>query len=286
MEPEISIYEIFAIVILALFFIVVAISFFFGIVLIQAEHVFASIFNRPFYIHYYPFPKKLSESQKYLLRQHSPFYMRLSKKRQGWFEHRVFRFIDHYQFIGREGFEITDEVRIRIAAIYVMLTFGMRIYLIPVMDKIIVYPSIYMSKSTNEYHKGEFNPRVRAVVFSWEDFLSGIDVHNDNVNLGIHEFAHVLHHHGRIAADVSASIFTSVYQRILKEISHPPNRQRLLESDYFRQYGLTNHFEFLAVIVEHYFETPDEFRSTFPELYQNVSRMLNHKHKIISALPA
>ncbi len=278
MEQELTMPEIIAIIILAIFFIIVAISFFFGIIIIQAEHTFAQIFNRPFYVHCYPFPRRLTDAHKFVLRQHSSFYKRLSERRKRWFEHRVSRFINTYQFIGRDGFEITDEIKIRIALVYVMLTFGMRNYLISVMDKIIVYPSIYLSTSTQEYHKGEFHPRFRAVVFSWEDFVSGNDVANDNVNLGIHEFAHVIHHHGKCGSDVSAGIFVSVYQKILKEVSHPPNRQRLLESEYFRKYGLTNHYEFLAVIVENYFETPDKFKTAFPELYRNVSRMLNHKH--------
>ncbi|MFD0777392.1 hypothetical protein ACFQZF_01445 [Flavobacterium myungsuense] len=31
----------------------------------------------------------------------------------------------------------------------------------------------------------------------------------------------------------------------------------------------------MSVIIEHFFETPDQFKIEFPELYINVSKMLN-----------
>jgi Mlc titration factor MtfA (ptsG expression regulator) len=54
-----------------------------------------------------------------------------------------------------------------IAATFVMLTFGMRHYLIDVFDKIIIYPQPYFS-TIKEYHKGEFNPGMKLLVFSWK----------------------------------------------------------------------------------------------------------------------
>jgi Mlc titration factor MtfA (ptsG expression regulator) len=190
----------------------------------------------------------------------------------------VATFINRYEFIGREDFLITDEVKVLISATSIMLTFGMRKYLFNVIDTIVVYPSSYYSTSNEAYHKGEFNPRMKALVFSWEDFLHGYEINNDNLNLGLHEFSHVMHFHGLKSEDASAVIFNRVYNQIQKEINHPPNRERLINSDYFRIYAYTNSFEFLSVIVEHYFETPQQFQKEFPELYLNVSKMLNHQH--------
>jgi Mlc titration factor MtfA (ptsG expression regulator) len=278
MEQELSPFEIAAAVIFALFFIGAALSFFFGILIIQLEHAYAGLFNRPFYVHLYPFPKPLDSGRQFLLRQHSAFYARLSSRHKRYFEHRMVRFLEHYTFIGREDFAVTDDVRVRIAAIYVMMTFGMRRYLVAVFDKIIVYPDIYESAITGEHHKGEFNPRHKAVVFSWPDFVAGQEHSADNINLGIHEFSHVLHYHGTKSPDISSKIFLDAFERIRKEVHHPKNRQALLDSGYFRDYAYENAFEFVAVILEHYFETPEEFESKFPRLYGHVSRMLNHKH--------
>ncbi|RZJ67179.1 MAG: hypothetical protein EOO50_06555 [Flavobacterium sp.] len=275
---DLSIPEI-VVVSLVLFLVVFGfLSLVFSIFYLQTERVYAFIFKKPFYVHYYPFPKCLETANQSLLRQHSTFYNRLTPKRKIYFEHRICRFIDRYEFIGREDFEVTDEVKIRIAISYITLSFGMRNYLLDIFDRVIVYPGAYYSKYSESYHKGEFNPGMRAIAFSWQDFVAGNDIANDNLNLGIHEFAHVLHYHGTKHSDVSAAIFTQVYDRISDEVSHPGNRQRLTDAGYFRDYAFTNTYEFLAVILEHYFETPQEFKAKFPPLYANVSKMLNHKH--------
>ncbi|WP_410603855.1 zinc-dependent peptidase, partial [Bacillus sp. SIMBA_008] len=50
--------------------------------------------------------------------------------------------------------------------------------------------------------------------------------------------------------------------------------------EYFREYAYTNKFEFLAVILEHFFETPEIFKREFPELYLNVKTMINFKEEV------
>jgi hypothetical protein len=63
-----------------------------------------------------------------------------------------------------------------IAGTYVMLTFGMS-YLVNLFDKIIIYPSFFYRKSSAS--QGEFNPRMKAVVFRGR-FHYGISASNDN----------------------------------------------------------------------------------------------------------
>jgi Mlc titration factor MtfA (ptsG expression regulator) len=250
----------------------------FSFVFTVSEDNYGLIFNKPFFVHWYPKRQTLTADQLYVLNKKVQFYNKLSDKKKRYFEHRVATFINRYEFIGREDFLITDEVKVLISATSIMLTFGMRKYLFNVIDTIVVYPSSYYSTSNEAYHKGEFNPRMKALVFSWEDFLHGYEINNDNLNLGLHEFSHVMHFHGLNSEDASAVIFNRVYNQIQKEINHPANRERLINSDYFRIYAYTNSFEFLSVIVEHYFETPQQFQKEFPALYQNVSKMLNHQH--------
>jgi Mlc titration factor MtfA (ptsG expression regulator) len=230
------------------------------------------------FVHFYPKINSLSPNQLHILKTQFPFYSNLNDKKKKYFEHRVAKFIDKYNFIGKEDFVITDEVKVLIASTSVMITFGMRKYLFEVIESIIVYPSIYYSTISEDYHKGEFNPRMKAIVFSWEDFIEGFQNNQDNLNLGIHEFSHVLHYHGLKNEDASSLLFSRHFNQIQKEVNHPPNKEKLINSNYFRVYAYTNQFEFLAVIIEHYFETPAQFQIEFPELYEKVSLMLNHKH--------
>jgi Mlc titration factor MtfA (ptsG expression regulator) len=235
---------------------------FFGFLLVAIfkflEYAFGLVFGKPLFVHFCPFPKKISPEALQFLKVQFPFYVRLSDKEKVYFEHRVARFLDKYEFVSREGFVITEEVKVHVVATLAMLSFGMREYLSDVF-----------------YHKGEFNPNTKTVVFSWEDFQKGFDISSDNLNLGIHEFAHVLHHQGLQSNDSGAVLFSRMYKIINEEVSDSLFREQLIQSDYFRVYAFTNQFEFLAVILEHYFETPLEFEKRFPQLYKNVSLMLN-----------
>jgi Mlc titration factor MtfA (ptsG expression regulator) len=153
----------------------------------------------------------------------------------------------------------------------------MRNYLYKVIDKIIIFPNEYYSTINEAYRKAEFNPRYKAIVFSWSDFAAGFDTASDNLNLGIHEFTHVLHYNSLKSDAASATIFTRWFTKINKEVNNPLNRNRLINSNYFRVHAYTNAFEFLAVIIEHFFESPEDFRQEFPELYSKVALMLNQK---------
>ncbi len=262
----------------ALFLILVILILFFKIIFSLSEYNYGLFFNKPFYIHNYFKIKSLPANQFYVLSSNFKFYNSLSDKEKKYFEHRVASFIDKYEFIGKEDFLITDEVKVLIASTAVMLTFGMRQYLFDVIERIIVYPNEYFSTTTEEYFKGEFNPRMKTVVFSWKDFKNGYALTSDNLNLGIHEFTHVLHFHALKSEDASSLIFTRMFKQINEEVNHPKNRQKLIESNFFRVYAYTNQFEFLAVIIEHFFESPDLFKHEFPELFDKVSKMLNFKN--------
>ncbi|TRW99938.1 zinc-dependent peptidase [Flavobacterium gawalongense] len=239
------------------------------------------LFNKPLYIHWYPLSKKLKLNQRQILVNEFPFYNRLSAKRKMYFEHRVKEFISNYQFIGNE-IVITEQMQMLIAGTYVMLTFGMRNYLVRLFDKIIIYPSSYYSTVNQEYHKGEFNPKMKAVIFSWEDFLLGHATSNDNINLGLHEFSHVLHFHCLKSNDPSAIIFFDEFNEVIKYYTDQNLNNELQQKGYFRLYAYENQFEFLSVILEHFFETSRIFKTTHPELYKHIAVMINFKEKYLN----
>jgi Mlc titration factor MtfA (ptsG expression regulator) len=238
------------------------------------EPAYVLFFNKPLYIHWYPFSKELKSNQRQILINDFPFYNGLSPKRKMYFEHRVNEFIANYKFIGKE-IVITEQMQMLIAGTYVMLTFGMRNYLIRLFNKIIIYPSSYYSTSNQEFHKGEFNPKMKAIVFSWEDFLLGHSTSNDNINLGLHEFSHVLHFHCLKSNDPSAIIFFDEFKEVIKYYTDPNLNMELKQKGYFRLYAYADQFEFLSVILEHFFETPRIFKTTHPELFSHIVAMIN-----------
>lgn len=237
------------------------------------------IAKKPLFRHFYLFRKDLNANQKRILKTEFNFYKRLDSKQQKYFRHRVFKFISQVEFVGKEGANIDDEKKVLVAATAVMLTFGYRDYSINLVDKILIYPSTFYSTVDENYHKGHFNPGYRAIILSWEDFLHGYKVSDDNLNLGIHEFVHALHLsylNSKENNDISAHIFKSSLEALTEYLDSDSKRKQKMEnSTYFRSYAFENDFEFIAVVIETFIETPSEFRSHFPEVYKHVKQMLN-----------
>ena len=161
-----------------------------------------------------------------------------------------------------------------------MLTFGFRDYLIGSVSTIIIYPDTFYSQTKQAYHKGEFNPFYSALALSWKDFKQGHAINNDNLNLGIHEFAHAIHYNSKKESDISSVIFTESINELMRLLSQDkPLRDALIKSNYLRGYAFTNSFEFLAVIIENFIETPQMFKAQFPQIYFKVKQMLNFNMK-------
>lgn len=236
----------------------------------------AFLFDRNPTIHTAKRKRKLSRLQKGILVENVDFYKKINKKHQEYFEHRLSTFIRTYKFIGRDGYEVNAETKVLIGASYIMLTFGKRKYITDIFDKIIVYPDIFLSTVTKRKHKGEFNPKYKTVVFSWKHFMEGILVKDDNLNLGIHEFTHIVHIKSMQRRDMSSKVFKKEYERLIDYLQdNKPVREKILSSNYFRRYAFENQYEFMAVLIESFIETPREFKAQFPRIYRKIKRMLN-----------
>jgi Mlc titration factor MtfA (ptsG expression regulator) len=230
----------------------------------------------PFFLVHAHFPlKKLSEREKFILQSEVDYYKRLPEKKKKYFEHRVVIFLLKHPIIPRENIVVTPQMRVLIASASVALTFGFKRYTYTSFRSILVYPDIYFSSITEQYHKGEFNPKSQVLVFSWKHFLEGNSITNDNINLGLHEFAHALHFEMKMEQHPNSNYFKKYFLKLLLEIRKAEKREKLLNTTYFRQYAFENKYEFLAVLIENYFETPDVFQKEFPVFYQKIRRMLN-----------
>ena len=261
---------IIAVFVTALLFLIVYFSF------RMFELAYVMRKKRPLYNHVYLKLRKLNSNEQSILRNRFKFYKKFNEKQKLHFEHRVASFIIDKTFIGREGQQITDDIKVLVSATAVMLTFGFRDFYIGLMDKIFVYPDEFYSNMNDAYHKGEFNPRLNALVISWKHFEQGFNISNDNLNLGIHEFAHAIHLNSMKERDVSSTIFKDSFKELTDYLSENKSlRDELIASEYFRDYAFTNQFEFLAVVIESFIETPTEFKNQFPKIYSYTKQMLN-----------
>ncbi|WP_452225138.1 zinc-dependent peptidase [Lacinutrix chionoecetis] len=239
----------------------------------QVEH----FTKKQFFTHLYFRKKTLPVAYKSILKQKFNFYSRLTASQKKNFDHRLQYFLTNWEFIGK-NIEITNTMKLLISATAAKLTFGFREYKIENIDKVIIYPEIYYSNINKEMHKGEFNMAYKALIFSWEDFLKGYAITNDNLNLAVHECIHAIHFNflrTRKYSTSSAIFLDSFYELTHMLDNNEVLKEKLINSGYLRSYAFENQFEFVSVLVENFIETPSEFRSKFPRIYSKVKEMLN-----------
>lgn len=188
------------------------------------------------------------------------------------------------RFEGVGGLEMSDEIRVTIAAQACLLLLHLDDDGYPALSTILVYPSAYRAHETEH---GEFGmvteiEQVRAgeaynaetIVLSWDDVVGGGTGDGDGHNVVLHEFAHqldmedrssngapLLADEGRYAA--WSRVLGHEYARLQDAVEH---HQRTLMDPY----GSQSPAEFFAVATETFFEKPIELRSEHPELYEQL----------------
>lgn len=224
---------------------------------------------------------RLTQQQEYLLNTKFKYYRRLNPIDRKQFNHRVRKFIKNKEFIGREGVVITDDMKLLLAANAIMLSFGFGKYELYNFSKILIYPQEYYSTITKQYHKGEANTRG-IVVVSWKHFKEGIDDDADNLNLGIHEFAHAYWQEAKELIgdheemqEYGEPSMTHNFLAFSDLFADPKYKEMLQQDEILRGYAFTNRDEFFAVTCEYFFETPKQLQKNAPRLYGILSKMLN-----------
>ena len=220
------------------------------------------------------FPPKMDNKKRQILSNNCNFYSNLNSSEKERFEGRVMLFLKEVTFSARKII-LNDEIKLTVAGVAVSLTFGLYDWNYPLLKRLIIYPSTYYSKITKNKHKGEYNPSFKLIVFSWKDFKHGIKYESDNLNLGLHEFTHALYFSFLKSDSNDAIRFIENFNQILLHLKDENLKNQLLNAKYFRDYAFKNKYEFIAVLIEHFFETPKEFKDKFPYIYENLVMMLN-----------
>lgn len=201
------------------------------------------------------------------------YYRNLPSRQKKLFIKRVLVFIKSAKIIGKQGFQVTYEVKLLIAASAVQLTFGLERFILPKFRTFFIYKDIYYNQLTNQYHKGEVNPKGLTVI-SWKHFVAGYVNPGDKINVGLHEMAHAF-----LLNTMYTDLHDPKLDEFLVKVIHLSKAEiekiKASESHFFRDYAKENIHEFFAVAVEHFFEAPVEFRNELPQLYKYLARLLN-----------
>ncbi|MGJ8664267.1 MAG: zinc-dependent peptidase [Marinicella sp.] len=184
-------------------------------------------------------------------------------------------FLAEKYFSGHAGLEVTDEMRVTIAAQACLLLLNRKHNYYPHLKTIMIYPAGFKNPNHEDkpgHHLGESWVRG-PVVLSWADAKHGGLNTKDGNNVVIHEFAHQLDQidgagDGRPPFDSS---HIKTWGKVLsKEFKSLMVKAKLRKRSFFNHYGATNPAEFFAVISEHFYEQPKTFLRKHPDLYQTL----------------
>jgi MtfA peptidase len=207
-----------------------------------------------------------------LLKKIDPWHEQMTAKQKHKFKIRFNDFLRTTKFIFKDGIPADKQPFIKkiIASGAARLSFQLSRKAFDQYDRLIVYEHSYYSTINHAYHKGEVNPGVGFIVFSFTSIMEGYS-EREGVNLVYHELAHALWlEHKLLPYDVFNEASFVAYE---KEAELELGRSRETDDHFFRAYAYTNLAEFFAVSVENFFERPTEFKSALPHLYAPLSKL-------------
>ncbi|MCG3188257.1 MAG: Protein MtfA [Burkholderiaceae bacterium] len=188
-------------------------------------------------------------------------------------------------FIGCAGLEVTDEIRVTIAAQAAFLLLG-RGGSFSNLREVLVYPGHFVVPrsqtgaggvvhQTRDVLAGESWQRGQ-VILAWDAVLDGAGDPHDGANVVMHEFAHQLDQDTG-AANGAPYVGRGAQQRdwarvMNREFGALHARLARAEPSLIGPYAATSPAEFFAVTTELFFETPEALANERPELYEQLER--------------
>jgi len=226
-----------------------------------------------------PFPTEWQQ----IVQKNVPIYNRLPDSLKEQLHGLVNVFIAEKKFEGCGGLEITDEIRVTIAAQASMLLLNRRVGYFRKLHTILVYPHTYVART--ESHNGTVTVNGQSirlgeswqngpVVLAWDSVTGGTLNITDARNVILHEFAHQLDQEDGTADGAPILEHRSGYltwARVLsKEYEALQRKKRKGGRAVMSKYGATNPAEFFAVATETFFEKPKQMKKKHPELYDEL----------------
>lgn len=227
-----------------------------------------------------PFPA----AWRTVLQQRVPYVGALPADLQSQLQQHIQVFLAEKAFIGCDGLEVSDEMRVTIAAHACLLILNRRPDYYPELRQILVYPGSFVvdQAHTDDIGVAHHARAVLAgeswsqglVVLSWQDTLDGAADPGDGQNVAIHEFAHQLDQQSGVANGAPLLARRAHYKRwsqvLGAEFRLLQRRAALGVDTLFSDYGATDPAEFFAVISEVFFEQPRRMADEHPALYQEL----------------
>jgi Mlc titration factor MtfA (ptsG expression regulator) len=220
-----------------------------------------------------------------LLRRNVPLYKRMPAQLQDELRGYVNIFLAEKIFVGCDGLEVTDEMRVTVAGNACVLLLKRAPDHFDGFRSILLYPTTFAAplvEYDGEVVTEHFDARSGEswdggpVILAWSDVLEGIRDPHDGHNVVLHEFAHKLDEENggvdglpilREADDYEdwARVFT-------REFADLVDKAQQHHHAFLDEYGATSPPEFFAVATEAFFERGELMRRRLPDLYLQLQK--------------
>lgn len=216
-----------------------------------------------------------------------PLYRAMPAPLRAQLHGHVHVFLEEKIFVGCGGLEMSDEIRVTIAAQACVLLLNRITDYYPGFATILVYPDTYVARevindgmleSVEEHARAGESWHRGPVVLSWEDVLRGSSEY-EGQNVVLHEFAHKLDEENEQLDGLPVLSDPGQYPSWARVLNAEFESLRLSaerrEPTVLDDYGAESPAEFFAVATEAFFERPRELSEEHPQLYEQLRLYFN-----------
>ena len=224
-----------------------------------------------------PFP----ETWQRIIQRNVAQYPTLSESERSKLYGDVRVFVSEKSWEGCNGLNLTDEIRVTIAANACLLLLGFDDFCFDRLQTVLVYPDRYVVAEKSLLPGGVVNEGVSLrlgeawyrgpVILAWSSVRTAEQIPHKGRNVVIHEFAHrldMLDHsvngtpplENATQYDTWRAVMSTEYEQLIHFSEQ--GRSTLLDP-----YGTSDEAEFFAVSSECFFEQPIEMADQHPQLY-------------------
>lgn len=210
------------------------------------------------------------------LEQHLTVYNRLGAEARRRFNTDVQIILDEWRFEGVGHVEVTETMRLGVAAGAALLLHGRPEWELPHRQTVLFYPDNFDEEYAHG-GDGEFDGMAHQqgpIILSAHALEESWNNPGDASNVVLHELAHLLDYATEFADGVPSLVDSrsaEAWQALVRrEMDRIRQGRSILDS-----YGATEPAEFFAVAVESFFEQPDRMESRHPELYNALEALFN-----------
>jgi Mlc titration factor MtfA (ptsG expression regulator) len=225
--------------------------------------------------------RPLAPSQLAIIERNVAQYRGMPAARREELQQLVKHFLHKKTFVGCDGLELTEEMRVTIAAQACLLLLGRPTRVYPGLHAVLVYPGAFLVPR-NEVDAAGVVTETRQdllgeswgdgrVVLSWEHVRRLGNEAEGTHNVVLHEFAHQLDSESGSTNGApflgSPERYRSWSQTLSRDFELLRRDTWWGYRDVLDPYGATNPAEFFAVATETFFEMPHALAARHPELY-------------------